>query len=150
METLKIKIPNGYEVDSFDKLSGEIKFKEKERKKAVDRIKNINDVLTDHGMTQDQFDDRSVDLEVDEAAYRLLKLLASSLNDGWTPDWENENEYKWYPYFYMGVSSGFRFSDSVGWNADSGVGSRLCFKSRELADYAGKQFTEVYKKFMTT
>ena len=27
------------------------------------------------------------------------------------------------------------------------VGSRLCFKSRELAEYAGKQFKDIYEEY---
>ena len=79
----------------------------------------------------------------------IAELLCKSLNEDWTPDWDNSNEYKYYPWFKMG-SSGFRFGDCDGWDAVSGVGSRLCFKSRKLAEYAGEQFEDVYKQFMIT
>jgi len=32
--------------------------------------------------------------------------------------------------------------------SDTSVGSRLCFKSSELAEYAGRQFQDIYKEFM--
>ena len=32
--------------------------------------------------------------------------------------------------------------------ATAGYGSRLCFKDSDLAEYAGKQFTELYKNFI--
>jgi hypothetical protein len=86
--------------------------------------------------------------EQDEIAYRILKMLAKSLNQGWVPDWSNHNEYKYYPYFELGGSSGFRFHGYGLWRSHSLVGSRLCFKTRELAEHAGKHFTDVYRKFM--
>ncbi|WP_271730210.1 hypothetical protein, partial [Aquimarina algiphila] len=70
-----------------------------------------------------------------------------SLNEGWLPDWDNGEYDKYYPWFKMS-SSGFRY-DGYGLRVSgSAVGSRLCFKSSELARYAGEQFTDVYRKFM--
>jgi hypothetical protein len=148
METLKIEIPTGFEIDSFDKKSGEIKFKAKP-KNVMERIKTVADVLIENNVSPDDFDEECEGLTSDEKAYRILKLLAKSLNEGWVPDWNNSSEYKYVPWFYMdGGSSGFRFNVFVAWNSSSDVGSRLCFKSRELAEYAAKNFTEVYKRFM--
>lgn len=148
MQTLKIEIPSGFEVASFDSKTGELKLKEKS-KNVLERIKTVADLLADHGMTQNEFDDDCIGLEEDEIAYRILKMLAKSLNEGWTPDWSNDEEYKYVPWFETGGSSGFRFYDFVVWSSRSVVGSRLCFKTRELAEHAGKHFTDVYKKFMT-
>lgn len=148
MKTLKIEIPKGFEIDSFDKQSGEIKFKEVP-KSVMERIKTVEDVLSDNGLTREQFDEQYEGLEEDEIAYRILKLLAKSLNEEWMPDWSDSNEYKYYPWFEMRGSRGFRFIDNAYWHSDSGVGSRLCFKTRELAEYAGQQFQPVYEQFMT-
>ena len=145
METLKIQIPTGYEIDSFDKSSGEIKFKPKP-KKVTERIKTVSDVLADNGITQQQFDLECKWLSDHEVAYRILHLLAKSLNEGWTPDWSNSGQYKYVPWFDL--SSGFRFDGDVYWASRSAVGSRLCFKSSEMAEHAGKQFLDVYRKFM--
>jgi hypothetical protein len=51
----------------------------------------------------------------------------------------------------MGSPSGVGFSyvDCVRWLTSSDVGSRLCFKSSELAEYAGKTFESIYKDFLT-
>jgi hypothetical protein len=149
MKTLKIQIPTGYEIDSFDKLTGEVRLKEEKPKKVTERIKTIDDILRDHDLTQSQFYLQCKELEDDEIAYRLLKMLVKSLNEGWTPDWSNSNQYKYSPWFEMGGSSGFRYNDCDGWHTYSNVGSRLCFKSEELAKYAGTQFLALYKRFMT-
>jgi hypothetical protein len=141
-----IEIPKGYEVESFNKQSGQLKFKEV--KDPIDRIKTVADVLADNNITQEEFDFSCVDLPKDEKAYRLLKFLVKSLNQGWTPDWASSNENKYFPWFEMRGSSGFRFVGYVYWSSVSDVGSRFCFKTRELAEYAGKQFESVYKDFM--
>lgn len=149
METLKIKIPDGFEVESFNKESGEIRFKEKP-KKVTDRIKTIQDILKDNKWSEESFEEFTDQMHPDEKAYILLKLLAKSLNEGWTPDWNNGKWDKWYPWFYLdGGWSGFLFNDSVNRDSISHVGSRLCFKSKELSDYAATQFIELYKQFMT-
>lgn len=84
----------------------------------------------------------------DEAAYKQLKVIVQALNEGWTPDWNNDDQYKYYPWFNL--EDGFRFDCVYShYCADSHVGSRLCFKSSELAEYAAKQFTDLYKQFFT-
>lgn len=82
-------------------------------------------------------------------AVAKLIIIARALNEGWTPDWNNSNEYKWYPWFKM--YSGFGFDDAydVYTYSNAYVGSRLCFKSEELAKYAGQQFESIYKEYLT-
>jgi hypothetical protein len=147
MKTLQIQIPEGFLVDSFDQKTGEIKFKPTP-KAVTDRIKTIADVLADHNLTQEEFDEECLGMEPDEVAYRLLVMLAKSLNEGWRPDWNDHSESKYYPWFEMGGSSGFRFDACDLWYTNSNVGSRLCYKTRELAEHAGKNFLEVYERFM--
>lgn len=117
-----------------------------------DRIKNFDDVLAELEQNRKDFEKSCKGLEPDEIAYRMAKLVCIVFNEGWLPDWTNSNEYKYYPYFKMGSSSGvgFSFLDYVRWSTCSGIGSRLCFKSRELAIYAGKTFEqEIYKQLFT-
>lgn len=148
MQTLKINIPEGFVIDSFNQNTGEVNFKAKP-KKVTEHIRTVADVLQDNGITPQQFDQSCKELTADEKAYRILKLLAKSLNEGWQPDWNNSQQSKFAPWFYMGGSSGFRYSDYVYWASHSDIGSRLCFKTRELAEYAGTQFKDVYEQFMT-
>lgn len=144
-QTHTIPIPEGHFIDTVDKQTGEVTYKEKSKHEC---IRTVADVLADNGLTQEQFDEQCKGLEADEVAYRIIKLLAKSLNQGWTPDWNDEDQWKYYTWFYMGGSSGFRYDDYGLQHSNSNVGSRLCFKSAELAKYAGETFTEVYKQFM--
>lgn len=120
--------------------------------KITDRLKTFSDVCEVLGVDQDEFNEECYDNDYtpDEKAYRQLKLIAKALNEGWTPDWKNRNEAKYFTWFEIDQKTGTGFADVDygGWCTDAIVGSRLCFRSRELAEYAGNQFKEIYKAFM--
>ena len=113
----------------------------------TDRIKTIDDVLEDNNVTQEEIDNMFYNSPEHLKYQYIAELLCKSLNEGWTPDWEDDNVRKYYPWFVMG-SSGFRFGGLANWYTYSNVGSRLCFKTSGLASYAGNQFKDLYKKFM--
>lgn len=115
--------------------------------KVTDRIKNLDDVFEESGITREEFYNSCKGLSEDEIGYRELKLIAKVLNEGWEPNWKSD-EYKYWPYFNMRDASGFGFSNTyyVAWYSHADVGSRLCYKSRELAQYAGTTFLSSYKK----
>jgi len=85
----------------------------------------------------------------DEIAYKKLKIIAKAINQGWTPDWNNTDQKKWYPWFRMSSGFGFALTDYTYTHANTDVGSRLCFETKEKAEYAGKQFEEIYKQLLT-
>lgn len=139
-------------------------------KKITDIIKNMSDVFNSLGIDEDEFEnDRQYraekmaelaknlgmdddDISDDESCFLIrdfyVYALAYVLNEGWKPDYSNTNERKWYPYFSL--SSGFGFYGSY-YGCDSVYstsGFRLCFKSEELANYAGKNFTKYFKKYI--
>src|SRR5688572_4593226 len=84
------------------------------------------------------------------AHYKLV-IIAQALNEGWTPDWSDWNQWKYYAWFEVKADkerpSGFGLSYSYCANAYSyaTVSSRLCFKTRELALYAAKTFIHLYQ-----
>jgi hypothetical protein len=87
----------------------------------------------------------------DEIAYRKLKTIVAALNEGWAPDWTDNNQWKYFPWFtYNGAYAGLAYAHTI--HAASytaaAIGSRLCFKTRELATYAGKQFIDIYNDFL--
>lgn len=110
----------------------------------------------------------------DFIAYLKLRIIVAVLNEGWEPTFE-EDEYYYYPWYSLltkeeydkldeedkshvvGRSSlnaytwGSRvFADSVSASSHSYASacSRLAFKTRELALYAGKQFFDEWTDFM--
>ena len=123
------------------------------QKDIKERIKTFDDVIRELGDDPEEFKNAiSIMEEPDEIAYVKLKLIAKALNEGWTPDWSNGEWDKWYPWFKMDDSSSagrFSFGASGYLSSTSDVGSRLCFKSKDLATYAGTQFLDIYKDFFT-
>ena len=107
-------------------------------------------------------------------AYMKLTIIAYALNEGWEPKFTTD-EYRYYPWFVLYTQKEIdemkeenkrrvlgRSGSSA--NAFSGVayslthyastysytsvGGRLCFKTEELAEYAGKQFLDIWAEFM--
>lgn len=111
----------------------------------------------------------------DLIAYLKLRIITAALNEGWTPQFTGD-EYRYYTLFnlygeqewndlsedtkrqrgvlfggraYGGAHAGFvyAYSYDAPSDADAGIGSRLCFKNRDLALYAGKQFASLWLDF---
>lgn len=85
------------------------------------------------------------------AAAKLF-ILASALNGEWVADWDNWDQGKYYPWFDMRSTaaggSGFSCFVCYSGRVFSIVGSRLVFKDRKTAEYAGKQFLDIYRDLM--
>lgn len=106
----------------------------------------------------------------DVVAYMKLRIICTALNEGWEPQF-TKDEWRYFPWFvlytqeeiddmdedeksrvvcrsyhYAHASGGVACAsaDSDASSAYAYIGSRLAFKSRELAIYAGKQFIELY------
>ena len=86
-----------------------------------------------------------------KAQYKIL-VITEALNEGWKADMMDTNQKRWFPVFRTDPSSpsGLVFGSSFCHysGASASVASRLCFKSVELATYAGEQFLELYKNFI--
>lgn len=109
-------------------------------------------------------------------AYTRLAIIAEALNEGWRPEY-TEDEYRYYPWFglytqeeyddmddedkercrFVGRSVSYALADGGlvyayayygSASSDTNVGSRLAFKSRELAIYCGKQFIEIWINYL--
>lgn len=109
-------------------------------------------------------------------AYTRLAIIAEALNEGWRPEY-TEDEYRYYPWLglytqeeyddmddedkercrFVGRSDSYAYAYGGLVYADAGcgsasshsyIGSRLAFKSRELAIYCGKQFIEIWINYL--
>src|SRR5574343_141204 len=114
-------------------------------------IKTFNDACVACGTTEVVFNAKfmNLGLDFDTINYEKAKILFKAVNNGWTPDWTNPNENKYYPWFKV-VSSGagLSCSDFFCMNSNSVVGSRLCTDKSEKAEFLGKQFKEIFENFM--
>jgi hypothetical protein len=124
--------------------------KEDVKKDVTERIKTFEDAQRETGrLDVPDFSNIPEDLRsYFEAQYKAI-VITEALNEGSKMDWSNGSQKKWLPWFYMS-SSGFAFYAAIyGYSyASAGDASRLCFKSSELATYAGRQFTDIYSSLL--
>ena len=110
----------------------------------------------------------------DVVAFLKLRIITEALNEGWHPKF-TEDEYRYYPWFYIYTKEEYdNFSEeakrrcvgraSNNANAHGGLvcalandassfsntydGARLTFSNRDLAEYAGKQFIDIWADFV--
>ena len=78
------------------------------------------------------------------AAYKLM-VIYKAINNGWRPDWSDDDQKKWFPWFgVLSSGSGFSSSHSLCHCTVTNVGSRLCTDSSEKARYIAEQFEAEY------
>ena len=111
----------------------------------------------------------------DIIAYLKLRVIVAALNDGWKPQFV-PGEQRWYPWYELiskedyeamsedekqerrcvGRSSNhasavgglvYSYAHDASSFSYAYYGSRLAFKSEALAEYAGKQFAELFADF---
>ena len=81
-------------------------------------------------------------------AYHKLTIIARAINGGWKPDWNDRTQYKYYPIFYYenaGLSCAFTANAAS--HAHAGIGSRLCFQTEAMSEYAAATFADLYTDF---
>lgn len=110
----------------------------------------------------------------DIEAYLKLRIIAAALNEGWEPKF-TKDEWRYFPWFYIYSKEELEEMDEeersrvvgrafVNANALGGLayasaydasscsstssGSRLAFKSEELAVYCGQQFIDIWVDFI--
>lgn len=110
----------------------------------------------------------------DLIAYLKLRIITAALNEGWEPQFTQDEE-RWFPWHILWTEEELASKDEE-WKRDrclrsmehhrgewaglayanshtapsltsANVGSRLCFKSDTLAEYAGKQFIDLWMDF---
>jgi hypothetical protein len=110
----------------------------------------------------------------DVIAYLKLRIICAALNEGWEPKFTTD-EYRWFTWFelftqqelddmseeqrsrvvarsnnYANANGGVAYANAVfaASYASTNSGSRLAFKSKELAEYCGKQFIDIWADFV--
>lgn len=110
----------------------------------------------------------------DVVAYLKLRIIVAALNEGWQPTF-SDDEYLYYPWFvfytkekldavgeeersrvlgrlYYSANArayvAYSYTRFASSNSRPTTGGPLCFKNRELAEYAGQQFLAIYADFL--
>lgn len=86
-----------------------------------------------------------------KAQYEAI-IVVEALNEGWVPDWSDDDQEKWFPWMFHEPKSpsGFAFCDaSYGYSgAAAGGASRLCCETRAKAEHFGRQFTQIIDRIL--
>lgn len=114
----------------------------------TDRVKSFEDACQVLGISTNVPEVKGLPRKHQKAIIANYKLIviAEALNEGWKPNWQDSDEYKYYPWFDMSNPAGVGCSTTI--NPASytlaSFGSRLCLKNRELAIYFGQTFTDLF------
>lgn len=170
---LEIEIPEGKTAVWRNGILTLIDEPEKDVRK---RIKTFEDACHEIGIDAEAWnrDKISLGLEPDVLAFLKLRIIVKALNEGWEPRF-TEDECRYYPWFILytgeeynkldeeeksrvvfrsnhyaypfgGVSYANCGDDSS--YASANIGSRLAFKTSELAAYCGRQFLDIWADFV--
>lgn len=177
---IEIEVPNGKKPEW---VNGVLTLVDEKPKNVMERIKTFEDACNElgeehpHVMTYNDFYGAFGELNEeykDIHAYLKLRIIAAALNEGWEPQF-TEDEWRYFPWFclytqseidemseedknrvvcrsYNGAiaSGGVAYAGTYGGSSytASYFGSRLAFKTRELAEYAGRQFVEIWADYV--
>lgn len=110
----------------------------------------------------------------DIEAYLKLRIIAAALNEGWEPKF-TKDEWRYFPWFYIYSKEeleemdeeersrvvgraynnasaygglAYAFANNASSSSHSAYGSRLAFKSEELAVYCEQQFIDIWVDFI--
>lgn len=138
---------------------------------AVNELVDDNPLVKQYNILYSEF---GATMDADIIAYLKLRIIAAALNEGWEPQF-TEDEYRYYPYFYFytkeeyeqlsdedkgrcvgrsyddaDADGGLVYASTYHGSADSNAnnGLRLAFRTSELAEYAGKQFLNIWADFI--
>lgn len=130
---------------------------EQEYEEITDRVKSYTDACNVLGIEpMNEQDMKEQGYRPDEIARRKLETITEALNEGWKPDWNNTEQCKYYPYFYIRENAKAKGNAGLAFATTSNaasltyalIGSRLCFHDRDTARYAGNTFTELYEQIL--
>lgn len=130
---------------------------EQEYEEITERVRSYADACNALGIEpMNEQNMKAQGFRPDEIARRKLETITEALNEGWKPDWNDTDQYKYYPYFYIeenakskgsaGLSSALTICAAPA--AFAHFGSRLCFHDSATARYAGRTFTELYEQIL--
>lgn len=133
---------------------------------ACEVLGNDNQAVADYYAVLDAVGSKDI------LAFAQLRVIAEALNEGWKPVFDGESS-RYYPWFYIYSQKEYEALDdeekaechvvgrsfgsssacgglacSVTDYASTVLGSRLAFKTRKLAEYCGKQFIDIWEKFL--
>ena len=148
-EVIQVEIPAGKKaawVDGFLKLVDAEEEQKKDERPITERVKTFEDACKelgeDHKLVQ-QFKaiQEAIAEDKEATAYFKLSIITAALNEGWEPDFTNDNEYRYYPYLFLWTKEEMEEKDEA-WKDEHnlqlwiGGGSSFCGADCGLASAA--------------
>lgn len=124
-EVIQVEIPAGKKaawVDGFLKLVDAEEEQKKDERPITERVKTFEDACKelgeDHKLVQ-QFKaiQEAIAEDKEATAYFKLGIITAALNEGWEPDFTNDNEYRYYPYLCLWTKEELEDKDEA-WKDD--------------------------------
>ena len=124
-EEIQVEIPAGKKaalVDGFLKLVDAEEEQKKDERPITERVKTFEDACKelgeDHKLVQ-QFKaiQEAIAEDKEATAYFKLGIITAALNEGWEPDFTNDNEYRYYPYLCLWTKEELEDKDEA-WKDD--------------------------------
>lgn len=170
---IEFEVPEGYKAEWVNGVLTLVQNKKEDIRSVTERVKTFEDAVAELGednnlvITFKHFEAEGFAAgSEDLIAYLKLRIITAALNEGWTPQF-TDNECRYYPWFQLYsekdcfnlteyikrervvllcgnasfVGTRTSYSPSV---ASVPLSSHLCFKTNELALYAGKQFVSLW------
>ena len=120
-EVIQVEIPAGKKaawVDGFLKLVDAEEEQKKDERPITERVKTFEDACKelgeDHKLVQ-QFKaiQEAIAEDKEATAYFKLGIITAALNEGWEPDFTNDDEYRYYPYLCIWTKEGLEDKDEA-------------------------------------
>jgi len=166
MKTLTIEIPEGKKAEWVNGVLTLVdEAKAKDNRPVTERIKTFEDACKALGDDAQEVCDYHYVSDNDCAsedviAYMKLRIITAALNEGWKPRFYR-SECRYYPQYRIVTKKEGYFPEENGeafflygsecqddtTKANVSISSKLCFKTAELALYAGEQFTDIWRDY---
>lgn len=159
----------------LENLFGKAPFEPKDIK---ERVKTFDDAVSvlgnDNQAVIDYYAIADATCADDILAFAKLRVIAEALNERGKPGFDDE-EYRYYPWFYVYTKKEYEKLDDdekkmcrvvgraggsvyrrlayadanyASSYSNTDCGGRLAFKTRELAEYCGRQFIDIWERYL--
>lgn len=159
---ITIHVPDGKRAEWINGVLTLVDEQKVDNRPVTERVKTFHDAYCELGnehpfvKSYEKYVNTASGEEADVIAYLKLRIICAALNEGWKPTFD-EDEYRFYVWFYIYTKAEYeklnkdekKMCRIVGIsNFSSNTSSRLAFKTRELAEYCGKQFIDIWADFL--
>lgn len=143
-EVIQVEIPAGKKaawVDGFLKLVDTEEEQKKDERPITERVKTFEDACKelgeDHKLVQ-QFKaiQEAIAEDKEATAYFKLGIITAALNEGWEPDFTNDDEYRYYPYLCLWTKEELEDKDEA-WKDDHNLQLWIAGGSSSDGAYCG-------------